>query len=57
MNPKTDKERHTDMLIEYLFSEDGDIFDEILCSDNTYKMLSDENCIMLITKRMVETEN
>ena len=45
------------ILLDYLFAEDANTFDEILCSDEAYKLLSDENAILLITKKMVETEN
>lgn len=45
------------IVLDYLFAEDSNTFDEILCSDEAYKLLSDENAILLITKKMVETEN
>jgi hypothetical protein len=46
-----------EIVTNFLFSEDSNVFDEILCSDSAYQLLSDENCIMILTKKMVETEN
>lgn len=45
------------ILLNFLFSEDANVFDEILCSDKAYALLSDENVVMIITKKMEETDN
>lgn len=53
-----DKHKQVDnILLDFLFENDENTFDEIMCSDSIVELLSDENCILMLTKRMVETEN
>jgi hypothetical protein len=45
------------IVTEYLFKENGEVFDAIACDDVAYELLSNEHVIMIITKKMMETEN
>jgi hypothetical protein len=45
MLTQKEKELADRILTDYLFSEDPNVFDQILCDDEAYRILSDENIV------------